>query len=67
MLYNVRNRGANPLFVILYILQEFQYGKDIVQTTTNKMRGEMPSRMEIWSSKNRTLFGYGNIEWQAKE
>lgn len=37
MLYNVRNRGANPLFVTLYILQEFQYGNNVFQTTTNKV------------------------------
>jgi hypothetical protein len=28
-------------------LQEFQYGKETVQTTTNWIRGEMPSRMKI--------------------
>ena len=31
----------------LSYLQGFQYGNNVFQTTTNKMRGEMPSRMEI--------------------
>ena len=51
------------------ILQEFQYGKDVFQTTTNKERGItmcyelrcllVGSRLYVQTS----LFGYGNIEW----
>ena len=37
-------------------LQEFQYGKETVRTTTNN---GWTNIFYLW-----TLFGYGNIEWQ---
>ena len=49
-------------------LQEFQYGKDVFQTTTNNIRKHSLEKVLLvlrlpYKGHNR-LFGYGNIEWQ---
>ena len=45
------NVGASPTFHEVTILQEFQYGKDVFQATTNDRA--LPKRQQS--------FGYGNI------
>ena len=45
------------------LAQEFQYGKDVFQTTTNLTH----HRLDAWGHVPRIYvivkFGYGNIEW----
>ena len=56
----------------MYDLQEFQYGKDVFQTTTNiskKVHKYVDEVRETYSTnvqiprKFLLMFGYGNIEW----
>ena len=43
------------------ILQEFRYGKETVQTTTNNYKD---CRVETTLKNVSRLFGYGNMVWQ---
>lgn len=71
-LVNVQNKKV--IFTLKRVkyehLQEFQYGNNVFQTTTNNLQwkvGSSPPVSEKWGGEAKRmakLFGYGNMVWQ---